>query len=80
MDPVAIGGLVVSIASLTWQSYMNMRARQDRRNADIVIDKDGQRIVVQVKDLDKPEQAELFVRDILSRQEIVREDTLDGRD
>jgi hypothetical protein len=67
-DPVSLSALVVSVATLSWTAYHGVKAREISRKSDIEIEKDGRKIVIEVKDLNEPEQAELFVKDILSRQ------------
>ena len=69
VDPVSLGALVVSVSTLTWTVYNDFRQRQHSRNAKIEINRDGKTVVVEAKDLEKPEQAELFVKEILSRNQ-----------
>lgn len=75
MDPVAIGALTISIATLAWTVYNDARKFRDSRKAKIEVKKDGKTVVVDAKDLEKPEQAELFIKEILSRHQSSQKDS-----
>jgi hypothetical protein len=71
---VDVASLVALTASTAAQVPIlrDFLQRERRRNVKITIRKDGKEFEIDAKALEKPEEAELFLQDVLSRYESVQ--------
>jgi hypothetical protein len=50
VDPISLGALVVSIATLAWQVYTDLKARSSKPSKELV----SRRVRIQLQDSDQP--------------------------